>query len=285
MKVLIKLLSPILNGVVFGVSAVIPGVSGGTMMVVFGCYDKICGAMALDFKHIKKNFTFLALFAFGAALGVVGFSFLAKELFEHYPAPTYLFFLGLIVGSLPLIAKKLLSNDNQGGGFKLYYLIFTLFALALVILLSLLSGDNLTDSVNPAGDGTNANNPFLLVVFSAVAAMAMIIPGLSGSFILILLGVYPALLDAVTEFNLLVLIPAGLGIIVGIIFGAKLIKWLLSRFHSIVYSIIAGLILGSVYAIFPSELAFNPTLIFGICAFVLGAVITLVIGKTEKPEK
>ena len=96
----------ILYGAIFGVANIIPGVSGGTMLVIFGCYDKVCGALALDIKEIKRNLKFLIFFAVGALLGIVGFSNLISLLFENFPTMTYMFFMGLIIGSVPLIVRN-----------------------------------------------------------------------------------------------------------------------------------------------------------------------------------
>ena len=101
-----KNLLGILYGAVFGIANVIPGVSGGTMLVAFGCYDKVCGALALDFKEIRKNIKFLIFFAIGAALGIVGFSNIITWFFENFPTETYMFFIGLILGSIPLIIRN-----------------------------------------------------------------------------------------------------------------------------------------------------------------------------------
>ncbi|MCL1824164.1 MAG: DUF368 domain-containing protein [Oscillospiraceae bacterium] len=274
MKKMINKIPALLYGAVFGIANVIPGVSGGTMMVVFGCYDIICGALALDFKHIKKHFFFLLAFAFGAAAGIFGFSFAAKYLFENYPVPTFLFFIGLILGSFPVISKKLFSK----GKLKVYHIIFMFIALAAVIGLSLAG-----ESAETAEAVYQTDILTAVKFFSGgfAAAAAMIIPGISGSFMLVLFGVYNLIITAVTELDLFVLIPAGIGILCGLVLGAKAIKFLLSRFHTAVYSIITGLVAGSVFAIFPSALRFDLTLFIGIIAFVSGLMISFMTGRKK----
>ena len=102
----------ILYGIVFGIANVIPGVSGGTMLVVFGCYDKVCGALTLNLKEIKKNIVFLVFFGIGAVLGIVGFAFVITWLFTNFPTQTNMFFMGLIIGSVPLIIRNATVKDK-----------------------------------------------------------------------------------------------------------------------------------------------------------------------------
>ena len=129
-----KNLLGILHGIVFGVANVIPGVSGGTMLVAFGCYDKVCGALALDFKEIKRNIRYLIFFGIGAALGIVGFSNIITLLFEKFPTETYMFFIGLILGSIPLIIRNATVKEK----FRPVCAVPFLASLALVIGLAVL---------------------------------------------------------------------------------------------------------------------------------------------------
>ncbi|MBQ8614202.1 MAG: DUF368 domain-containing protein, partial [Ruminiclostridium sp.] len=102
----------VLYGMVFGIANVIPGVSGGTMLVVFGCYDKVCGALTLNLKEIKKNIVFLIFFGIGAVIGIVGFAFVITWLFTNFPTQTNMFFMGLIIGSVPLILRNATVKDK-----------------------------------------------------------------------------------------------------------------------------------------------------------------------------
>ena len=133
-----KNLLGILHGIVFGVANVIPGVSGGTMLVAFGCYDKVCGALALDFKEIKRNIRYLIFFGIGAALGIVGFSNIITLLFEKFPTETYMFFIGLILGSIPLIIRNATVKEK----FRPVCAVPFLASLALVIGLAVLENNS-----------------------------------------------------------------------------------------------------------------------------------------------
>ncbi|MCL2637955.1 MAG: DUF368 domain-containing protein [Oscillospiraceae bacterium] len=291
MKKLLKLFTPFLSGAVFGAVNVIPGVSTGTMMVVFGCYDIICGALALDFKHIKKHFFFLLPFGIGAVAGLGGAVFAAAFLLKNHPIPTFLFFIGLIAGSLPLIFKNLQLKSKP----KALHVVLIIAALALVVALGFVGSDapgtpQIAEERNAGGHPlaiASGGVPYtiLIILSSFAAAAAMIIPGISGAFMLLLFGTYYTITNALKELNLSVILPACLGIAAGVVLGARGIKLLLARFYTATYSVITGLVLGSVFVIFPEGVQFNATLVAGICAFALGAGVTLLAGRTKKTEK
>jgi len=282
-----KKLLNFLIGAVFGAVNVIPGVSSGTMLVVFGCYDTICGALALDWKHIKKHLSFLVPFGIGAVAGLGGAVFAAAFFLENYPVPTFLFFMGLIVGSLPLIFKNL----HLKGAPKNLHLLLAGIAMALVVLLSVVGRDapgtpEINDGTPEIADERNAEGgvPYivLITISSFAAAAAMIIPGISGAFMLILFGTYGAITAALRGLDFYVIIPACIGIAAGVVLGARGIKLLLARFYTATYSVITGLVIGSVFAIFPPGVKLDLSLIAGICAFILGAAITLKAGKAAR---
>ena len=367
----------ILYGAVFGAANIIPGVSGGTMLVTFGCYDKVCGALALDFKEIKRNIRFLIFFAIGAVLGIVGFSNLISLLFEKFPTQTYMFFMGLIVGSVPLIIRNATLKEK----FRPVCAVPFVIALALVVGLAVLEGgseeqtvidvretgdfytvtftnnsgqdmeswaleidsgtihsvtsgevelvhrggkteailsifgvnpSNTLNTVVPTGDTplkagdsvvfsvTGRGAPSftadysyqvtftfvaVLILAAMLAAVAMIIPGVSGSFIMVLLGTYATVISAVKDFNFAVIIPTAIGVIIGIVLGARLIRFLLKRFRLMVFSAILGLCAGSLYAILPRGFGFNFATAFGVIALIAGASISLFVGKHTKTEE
>ncbi|MDR2559509.1 MAG: DUF368 domain-containing protein [Oscillospiraceae bacterium] len=280
---MMKTLFALLSGAVFGAVNVIPGVSTGTMMVVFGCYDVVCGALALDFKHIKKHLSFLVPFGIGAVAGLGGAVFAAAFLLENFPVPTFLFFIGLIAGSLPLIFKNL----HLKGTPKTSHIILGGIALALVILLGLVGSDapgTPETSIPGTPETSTPGVPYiaLITTSSCAAAAAMIIPGISGAFMLLLFGTYYAITNALREFDFRIVIPACIGIAAGVVLGARGIKLLLARFYTATYSVITGLVIGSVFAIFPDNVQLDATLIIGICTFTLGAAVTLIAGKAKK---
>ncbi|MBQ8932005.1 MAG: DUF368 domain-containing protein, partial [Ruminiclostridium sp.] len=138
---MLQYLLAVVYGIVFGVANIIPGVSGGTMLVVFGCYDKVCGALTLNLKEIKKNIKFLIFFGIGAVIGIVGFAFIITFLFTNFPVQTNMFFMGLIIGSVPLIIRNATVKDK----FRPICILPFVIGLAAVVGLALLENS----STNP----------------------------------------------------------------------------------------------------------------------------------------
>jgi len=287
MKKLLKLFTPLFTGAIFGAVNLIPGVSSGTMLVIFGSYDIICGALALDWKHIKKHLSFLLPFGIGAVAGLGGAVFAAAFFLENYPIPTFFFFMGLIVGSLPLIFKNL----HLKGAPKNLHVILAGIAMALVIILSIVGRDapgtpEIASGTQEIASERNAEGgvPYIafIIISSFFAAAAMIIPGISGAFMLILFGTYGTITTALRELNLYIIIPACVGIAAGVVLGARGIKLLLARYYTMTYSVITGLVIGSVFAVFPQGVRLDLSLVAGICTFILGTVITVKAGKADK---
>ena len=365
----------ILYGLVFGIANVIPGVSGGTMLVVFGCYDKVCGALTLDFKEIKKHFKFLVFFGIGAVIGIVGFAFVITWLFENFPTQTNMFFMGLIIGSIPLILRNATVKDK----FKPVCIVPFLIGLAAVVGLAIAEGgstepyrfetavsgettsvtiyndsnrvvdswelefdtlDYCLDENGVQGAKAEIDIPFseqIKCLFGAVpaygpnkfvstgvinsnenytftyngvlptenlelsvsykmdagffvtmmaalfiAAIAMIIPGVSGSFVMLTLGVYTTVIGAVKDLNFGIIIPCAIGAVIGLVVGARLITRLMKKYSLMTYSAILGLVAGSIYVIFPAGFGLNIATLTGFIALAVGAFAAFVVGKNTE---
>lgn len=260
-----------LCGIVFGIANVIPGVSGGTMLVVFGIFDRLCEAVS-GIKKIFGNIGFLIAFALGAGGGILLSAKVLGSLFEDFPIQTNMFFIGLILGGVPLLYKFGTSEKKV----KPLCAVPFVIAMAAVIGLTVLDNLNVIDIAPTAVEGFDVVTSLKLVVCAAVAAVTMIIPGISGSFVMMLLGVYQTVITAIDELNFYVLIPFAIGAVIGIILGSKLITLLIRKNKLMVYSALMGLVIGSVYAILPDGFGFNLQTGYGFaCALfgVLGAVL------------
>jgi len=262
-------------GLVYGVAHVIPGLSGGTFLVIFGCYDMVCEAFALNIARIKQDFVFFVCFGIGTVAGIVGFVHVITFLLDGFAIPTNLFFMGLILGGLPLIA----NIATREAKFKPICLIPFVLGLALVISLFLMEklGVFATSAVN------TVNFVFMarIVLYAFIAAIAMVMPGISGAFVLVAFGVYDLFLEALKGFDFTILIPAVIGIILGIVVGAKLILILLKKWNLLVYSAIIGMVIGSVAPLFPSGFGVNMATLAGIVCLAIGAFIAIILGKRE----
>lgn len=276
MKKFIDYLKYFLGGLAFGIANVIPGVSGGTMLVVFGIYDRLTEAIS-GIKAIFKNILFLITFALGAGIGILGFAVVIKSMFENVGVQTNMFFIGLILGSIPMIVKAGTTDSKV----KPICAFPFLTAFAVVIVLAALEKSGFVSIAPDVVDGFNTLTTIKLFICAVIAAVTMIIPGVSGSFVMLLLGVYETIISAINlqSLNFYVIIPFAVGAVVGIIAGAKLISVLIARFKLITYSAIMGLVVGSVYAILPDGFGFNLETGYGFVCLLFGILVAILIDK------
>ena len=277
----------ILKGMVIGIANVIPGVSGGTMMVAMGIYDKLIHCITHLFSELKKNILFLAPIAVGMALAVVGSSFTIEKMFEVFPFQTSLLFVGLVVGGLPAMWKNV-----KGKTIKLGHIITCVLFLALVVGMALL-GETEGNATELTFSLVNAVKLFFVGV---IAAATMVIPGVSGSMVLLLLGYYNPILSAINGFiraalsldmpaifqGVGVLAPFGIGMVIGIFAIAKLIEIIFEKFPLYAYWGIIGLIVASPFAIVAMGSFGTITvlsIVTGVVALVVGCVIAIKLGE------
>ena len=248
-KAMLNYIKKIIAGIAVGIANVIPGVSGGTIAVVFGVYSDLIGAASLDIKTIKANFKiYLCLFG-GMGLGVLLFARLFRLVYERFPIQTNFFFVGLIVGSI-FIIFDLVREKEQKSSFKTASKIIWFF-IGLSIMLALYFFKGAATSSTAAVETLSLGNFILLFLIGFAGAAAMVIPGISGSFLLLILGAYYTVIKAITDFNIPVLIPIGLGVLAGFILSARLIGFLMEKFPKITYAFILGLVAGSIRHMLP----------------------------------
>lgn len=272
-----KLLNQILRGAVIGVANIIPGVSGGTMMVSMGIYDTLIHCITHLFSDFKKSIKTLLPYAIGMVVGIVALASLLTFLFENFPLPTYTAFIGLILGGLKPLLKKVDKKQLNAVAIGLFVVFF-----ALIVLMATTG-----EVTNPDSITISFGQILMLLVMGCIASATMIIPGVSGSMVLMLLGYYTPILNAVSTLKdavfafdiaaminpVLTLAPFGIGVLLGIFGVAKLIEWLLSRFSTYTYCGVLGLVISSPVAILIRANLTGVT--FGIVAVSL---ITFAIG-------
>lgn len=280
MKKTVEYLKYFLCGIVFGVANVIPGVSGGTMLVVFGVFDKLTEAIS-GIKNIFRNMAFLVTFALGAGGGILLSAKVIGSMFAAFAIQTNMFFIGLILGGVPLILKLGTSEKKV----KPLCAVPFLLSMAVVIGLTVLEKLDLFTMTAENVTGFDVVFSLKMVVSAAVAAVTMIIPGISGSFMMMLLGVYQTIIGALNDMNFYVIIPFAFGAIVGIVFGAKLISILIKKNKLMVYSAIMGMVIGSVYAILPEGFGPNLQTGYGFAFMLIGVLASVLIEKFGGAEE
>ncbi len=268
-----KQLEIFLKGLWIGGTMTVPGVSGGTMAILLGIYDRLIGAVSSFFKKIKENLCFLGVFLSGAGIGMLVFAKLITKLLEQPVAGSYLrfFFLGAVAGGVPLIFSSAGVKRFSAG-----VVLYPLFGAGLVLLLALLPEEMFSLS---AGGGVLS----LALRFAGgmILAVALVLPGISASQMLFMLGIYEDLLTCIGEVRILPLVPLLLGTAVGILFVTRALETLMKRFPKQTFSIIFGFILGSLPELFPKNAGGN-SFLCGLAA-VIGFLAAYFIGKKEKP--
>lgn len=289
------MLKKILSGVVIGVANIIPGVSGGTMMVAMGIYDKLISAITGLFKDFKKSVKFLFPIAVGMGLGIVVLSKVITMMFDVIPFQTNCLFIGLIIGSFPFIVKNV-----KGHSIRISHVIACLLFFGLVLGSALI------------GEGSGAEAtltggvlPMIKLFFvGMIASATMIIPGVSGSMVLMILGYYDSIVSNISIFienlvafnvegiveGLFIFIPFGLGVVAGVFAVAKVVEIVFKKFPLVAYWAIIGLIVASPFAILISaglEGINIVSIITGVLALAVGAFAGNKLGgeDTEKEEE
>lgn len=236
-----KFLSNCLKGVAIGSGAILPGISSGVFCVIFGIYEKLLDSVLHFFHDVKNNFKFLFPIMLGAFLGIILFSNILNYCLYQFPIQTKSIFIGLILGSIPALLKETHKNQN----FKPCYCLFFLFSLALGIACIFLENTLTIQSLQ------NVN--FVYLVFCGFfMSVGIVIPGVSSTIILMLLGVYSMYLSSVSSVFLPVLIPLGIGIIIGSLCFMKLTKFLLEHFYAPTFYGIIGFTVGSIFVLLPN---------------------------------
>lgn len=245
-------------GILLGAGAILPGISSGVICVIIGIYDKLIDSISNLFRDFKKNFLYLLPIGLGGIIGVFLFGNILKTLFNTFPAPTSFCFIGLILGSIPALVKKVNSEHT----FRPKYLLFTIITFILGISFVLLE--------NKLGTSTTvANFSYTFLILSGfLMSIGVVFPGVSNTLILMCLGVYSTYLNSIATMNLQVLIPIGIGLVLGCICFLVVIKYLLKHFYMQTYYSIIGFTLGSVLVLY-TPITFDITGIFSILLLIL----------------
>lgn len=258
-----------IKGVVTGVATLVPGVSGGTMAIILGIYDRLIHSVSSIFGDFKKNFLFLLQVGLGGVLGILLFSRLMESAMNTIPYVMQFLFIGIIIGGLPVLYKKSVSVDK---GSPADY-IFLIAGFAIVFLMTLEP-----QAIVNLATARGVLSYIFLIIAGIVIAIALVLPGISASFMLLALGVYSLTLNAINTLNIPFLIPLGIGLAVGTFGTAKAIEKLLQKYPRKTYMLIIGFVLGSLVEVFPG-IPQGWQLPASIAVFILGFAVIFWLGR------
>lgn len=279
----------LIGGIAVGVANIIPGVSGGTIMVLLGIFDKLTESISnlfkinISFKERLNSLKFLLQVGVGVVIGLVCFAKVLDILFANFSNQTLCLFAGLIIFSLPMVKKQELK-----GKINWLYFIIGLLIIGLLVFFSPAE----TDTVVPLDELLSKNINFsyiiILIIVGAISGATMLFPGVSGSMVLLVLGyyyLYKSYVSNVTSFEpkvLIALIFIALGVILGIILSAKLTNYLLKKYNDQTISLILGLVLMSGICIIPLTGYTTSILISSIICFIIGAILVTLFDRLKK---
>jgi len=278
-----------LKGFFIGIANIIPGVSGGTIAIILGIYEELINRVSNLFKDFKENLKFIIPILIGVILSIVIMSGVIKYSYNNFPLPTMMFFVGLVLGGIPMLVNNVIGKEDSKK--KSNYLIF-LITFGIVMFMAL------ADLILKTGRVIDFSNMtfmgyLLLLVVGVVAAGTMVIPGISGSLVLMLLGYYYPIIDSIHELvhfenifsNIIILGLFGVGVLLGIVIISKVLEFLFKKYSTKTYFGVLGFVCASVLAIPLStildkgELLMNtPLVVVSLMTLCGGAVISYMLG-------
>ena len=240
----IKIVKGLLYGLVFGFGSPVPGVSSGSLAVFFNVYEKVF--TSIGWALIKANIVFTLSFLIGWFLGLFGFSNVVMLVYENYGQILHFCFIGFVLGCVPSIFKSATRSKIRPR-----YVVIFLLALVFILVLAFNTGDY---SSNRTIEQLGGITPILLIWLlftSTISASAMLVPGVGGSIMMLVFGIYTIYIEAVATLNPLILSILVAGMIVGILLGIVLTKKLLKSYNQELYCAILAFIIGSLFIIYP----------------------------------
>ncbi|HDC5651665.1 TPA: DUF368 domain-containing protein [Staphylococcus aureus] len=268
----------ILKGFAMGTSDLVPGVSGGTIALLLGIYNQFIASISGIFsRRFWPSFTFLIPIIIGMLLAMGSLSNLFNYLLSQHHIPTMFFFGGLIIGIVPYLLK--ISNYKTSFTTKHYMMVIAGIAILIVITL-------MNNSDKHAGETLTLSTGLIIKYFIAgmCASSAMLLPGISGSFMLLVFGVYGTVMLAISEVvklnfaGLPILLAVGFGVLAGFIISSKIIQYFLTHHKLMTFALIIGFVVGSLFAVFPG-LPTNIVMWFvSLVVFIIGFIVSLTLG-------
>ncbi len=264
-------ITTILKGMWIGGTMTVPGVSGGSMAMILGIYDRLITSVSSFFKHPAESCRFLAMFVGGAGLGMILFARLINTLLAG-PAdiPVRFFFLGAVAGGVPMIYREAGVRKLD-----LKAIAYPVMGIVLVVLLAMLP-----QGVFGPGGGMGILSALLQLLGGVIIAVGLVLPGISVSQMLYMLGIYEGIMENIAKLNILPLIPLGVGVVGGIFLTTKVLERLMERHPQPTYLVILGFMFGSLPELFPG-IPGGGTLVASIAMAAAGFFALYVMSRKE----
>ena len=258
------------KGMLVGIGGISPGLSGSVLLVILGLYQMVINTIGNFFKDIKNNFKFLLPIVLGAGVGIILFSKIVDYLLGNFEMYTRFAFLGLILGTIPLFYKEV----KKEGFSKKYYINIVVSFIVGIILFTCNKG-MFPKIENP--------NLFQSIILGFAVAGSSIVPGVDSAVILSTLGLYELYVSSIANLEMTILIPAGVGLIVGVILISYIMNKLIKNFYTATFSIIFGLFLAIVPNVLTESciLGFNIQSVVSIIICIISFVFSIVFENME----
>ena len=267
-------LKNIINGIFIGVSNVIPGVSGGTVAVILGIYEALINSVKNIRHDFKKNIMYLIQIGIGAVIGILLFSSMISTLLDKYTIAVNYLFVGLVIGSISLLFSKF--EDKKMTLSKISGFILGVGFVFMISTIGAMMSVDGTESIK-----TGLSSYITLGFAGFIAAFTMVLPGVSGSLTLVMLGMYDDFVNAISTFNIPVLFVCGIGVLIGLLVTVKLISFLLKKYNDITYAAILGLVMGSILIIVFNN-PVGSSFVVALVSIITGALITAMLSKLSR---
>jgi len=259
----------LIKGALVGIGAILPGLSGGVLAVVFGLYEPLLRFLAnLRHKFMQNVFFFLPV-GIGAMLGIIGFSAVVEFAFENYAAQFIWLFIGFISGTLPSLLKTSAKEGRQ----PWHWLVLLAMTVGTYFFLHWIETANLVTLQPSLG---------IWLLSGVLVGLGLVVPGMSPSNFLIFFGIYQPMASGIRQLDLGVIIPLAVGVVLCVLVFAKLVAWLLNKAYAFVYHFILGIVLGSTLAIIPRGVSGWGTILACVALFVFGAICSYALAKLDE---
>ena len=268
----LMILAHILQGALIGLGAVLPGISGGVLSVIFGIYKPVMELLSNPFRNFKTHVPRLIPYLIGGAVGFLGVANILSFFLEKYPDPSVCVFIGLITGMLPSLFREAGEQGRSKGS-------WISLVICMCVIFALLIGLQMTSlEVQP--------NFFWYLFCGFCLALSIIAPGMSFSTLLMPLGLYTPFVDGIGHFDLGILIPAAIGALATVICLAKAVNALFEHFYSIAFHGIIGIVIAATVMIIPVSgfITAGTALVNGIC-IIVGIIAALALDKFNSSVK